>query len=280
MLAERQPSFSLTIETDRYLAVSSKVDTSDIDWSLAKQHFLSDDEIFILNYFSDIEHQTIVYFRDLLKTKAALESDVIAFLTMWNYEEFFHGKELGRLLIESGHSPDKERISNVRKKTSLSEKLEAGAASVLSAVFYNEFPALYTAWGAVQEITTLRAYEELGRLTENPILKILCERIAKQERRHFAWYFNTAKDRLSASKKAQWLTKNLLNYFWSPVGAGVKTKPEVARIISLLFPGDIAVKVGEEIDSKIRTLPGLAGVNLMSRYMRESVETYRKCVVN
>jgi rubrerythrin len=256
-----------TIETARYLAISSKIDTQDIDWKSAKKHGLTDDEVFILTYFTDIEGQTIVYLRDFLHTKAALEPDVIAFLTMWNYEEFFHGQELARLLEECGHGLERSRISLVRRKASFSERLESAGANILSRIFYNEFPAVYTSWGAVQEITTLRGYEEVGRQTTNPVLKILCERIAKQERRHFAWYFNSARDRLNASKKSQWLTRRLLANFWTPVGAGVKPREEVTRLMRLVFPGQISKEIGEEIDSKIGTLPGLNGIKLMSRYM-------------
>jgi len=256
-----------TIETSRYLAISSKIDTQDIDWKLAKKHGLTDDEVFILTYFADIEGQTIVYLRDFLHTKAALEPDVIAFLTMWNYEEFFHGKELTRLLEECGHGLERSRISLVRKKAGISERLEAAAANILSRIFYDEFPAVYTSWGAVQEITTLRGYEELEKQTTNPVLKILCERIAKQERRHFAWYFNSARDRLNASKKSRWLTRKLLSNFWTPVGAGVKPREEVIRLMGLLFPGQLADEIGKDIDSKIGTLPGLNGIKLMSHYI-------------
>lgn len=258
-------------ETERYLAASAKLDTSDIDWAEARRAGLSADEVWMLTYFSDIENQTIVYMRDLMDTDAALEEDVVAFLSMWNYEEFFHGHALARLVKECGHSVESNRIAKARERTSITETLEKTAASFLSKLFRKDFPAVHAAWGAVQEFTTLNAYESLGTQTKNPVLRTLCERIAKQERRHFAWYFNKAKDRLRASRTAQRLTRTLLQNFWSPVGAGVKSKAEVARMMQLLFPGDGLWHMAHNVDSKIGALPGLEGIALMVPYAERTL---------
>ncbi len=264
------PVDSWAEETERYLSVSNKLVYDDIDWDLARRVGVTDKEVFILTYFSDIEGQTINYMKDLLTTEAAKESDVIAFLTMWNYEEFFHGKALARFLKECGHGLEDSRIALVRKTASFSEKLESIAASVLSKVFWREFPAVHAAWGAVQEITTLHGYEQIQATTENPVLRILCDRIAKQERRHFAWYYNKAKERLQKSTRAQKLTYFLLSKFWSPVGAGVKTDREVADLIGTLFPGETALKMAQNVDSKIGNLPGLEGIQLMVPYTKRA----------
>jgi hypothetical protein len=103
--------------------------------------------------------------------------------------------------------------------------------------------------------------------TQNPTLRLLCDRIAKQERRHFAWYFNSAKMRLAKSPRAQKLTRFLMERFWSPVGAGVKSKDEVKRLMRTLFPIDRAWEMAEDVDAKIGSLPGLAGIRLMRPYM-------------
>lgn len=257
-------------ETERYLAASAKLDVTDIDWALARRAGLTADEVWMLKYFSDIENQTIVYMRDLMDTDAALEEDVVAFLSMWNYEEFFHGHALARLVKECGHAVEENRIMKARQRTSITEALEKTAASFLSKIFRKEFPAVHAAWGAVQEFTTLHAYESLATNTKNPVLKVLCDRIAKQERRHFAWYYNKAKDRLKVSPKAQKLTRTLLSNFWSPVGAGVKSKDEVARMMRMLFPGDSLWQMAQNVDSKIGNLPGLEGIGLMVPYAEKS----------
>lgn len=265
---------AISIETDRYLTNSCQVKGDDIDWNQAREAGLTPNERFVLTYFADIESQTIVYLRDLLRTRAGLDPDVIAFLSMWNYEEFFHGRLLGRLMKECGYPLEENQIARVRRRASLSEWIESLGATVISWIFDAEFPAVYTAWGAIQEITTLRGYEEIIRTTANPVLKLLCERIAKQERRHFAWYFNNARDRLAASSRARWLTRHLLDRFWSPVGAGVKSKQEVARLFSYVFRGERATWLAHDVDSKISRLPGLEGLTLMANYVKKQVEPF------
>lgn len=258
-------------ETEKYLDASNQLVITDIDWDLAAKHGVTDEEVFMLTYFSDIEHQTIVYMRDLLNTDVGLEPDVVAFLTMWNYEEFFHGRALAKLLEVCGRGLEKKRVKHVRRRVELSERLESIGAAALSKIFRGEFPAVHATWGATQEATTLHGYESLKDSTNNPVLKTLCERISKQERRHYAWYFNKAKDRLAASTRAQKLTRTLMEKFWSPVGAGVKTDDEVRRLVFSLFGSDGALEIARDIDAKIGSLPGLGGIRLMVPYVSRAI---------
>jgi hypothetical protein len=119
-------------------------------------------------------------------------------------------------------------------------------------------------------MTTLRGYEYLYQYTNNPVLKILCDRIAKQERRHFAWYFNHAHELLLESSGARILARKLLELNWVPVGAGIKSPEEVKRLFMTLFPSESARKLVREIDSKMGTLPGLQGVRLMEPYFEKA----------
>src|SRR5262249_11100698 len=157
-------------------------------------------------YFSDIESQTIMYMRDILNTKGVLDPDVMSFLTVWNYEEFYHGQALAKLLAECGHPLVKNRIGEIREKALFTETCKRWRAMAFPQLFPSEFIALYMSWGALNEITTLRGYESIEKTTRNPVLFELCQRIAKQERRHFAWYYNNAAERLKASRRAQALT--------------------------------------------------------------------------
>jgi len=261
------------MQIEKFLSHSAKIETADLDWADAKRVGLSPDEVFILTYFSDIEGQTILYLRDLLHTEAVSEPDTIAFLSMWNYEEYFHGEALARLLAECGHPLESDRIAQVRKKAKFRERLEAFGATLISKIFRRQFPAVFTSWGALNEITTLRGYEQLGAQTQNPVLKTLCERIAKQERRHIAWYFNSARERLEAAPSTQRLVRMLLKKFWSPVGAGVKSSEEVARLVQLLFGEAKGKKIAQGIDEILQSLPGLQDLALMSRYMDQAFRT-------
>jgi rubrerythrin len=264
-----QEDHPLSADAERYIAVSAKIETEDLDWVAARRAGLSPDEQFVLTYFSDIESQTIRYLRTLLQMKIALQPDVSAFLTTWSYEEFFHGHALARLMAECGHPLEEDRVERVGARARFNELIEAALTPVLSKIFSRHFPAVYMSFGAIQEMTTLRGYERLASTTSNPVLKILCDRIAKQERRHFAWYFNHAREYLAPARFTQVLARKLLEFDWAPVGAGVKTEAEVRRLFAILFPGEHGRRLVREIDTKIGTLPGLEGVVLMGSYFKE-----------
>lgn len=260
----------MSADPEKYIAVSAKIETQDLDWAEARRVGLTPDEQFVLTYFSDIESQTIRYLRTLLHMKIAFQPDVSAFLTTWSYEEFFHGHALARLMAECGHPLEEDRVERVGAKARFNEWLEDAFTPLLSKIFSRHFPAVYMSFGAIQELTTLRGYERLAYCTANPVLKVLCDRIAKQERRHFAWYFNHAKQYLAPFRFTQVLARKLMEFDWAPVGAGVKTEAEVRRLFSILFPGEHGRKLVNEIDEKIGTLPGLAGIKLMRSYFKEA----------
>lgn len=257
----------MNAELHAHLANSGRVSTGDIDYRVAAQVGLSSDEIFALTYFADVENQSLRYLRTLLSMKIAFEPDVAAFLATWNYEEFFHGYELGRLLAACSVSLAPARRQEKQASARLNERVEAVLLPLLSRLYEADFPAVYFTFGALQELTTLRGYEQLGARTRNPALAILCQRIAKQERRHFAWYFRRAQGILRGSARARFLTRQALRLNWVPVGAGVHGDAEVERLFRVLFyPERDARAVVEQIDRRIESLPGLADLNLMRRY--------------
>jgi hypothetical protein len=257
----------MQVDIERYIAASARVETRDIDWQVAAEAGLSEDELFVLTYFADQENQTIRYLRMLLGMRIALRPDVAAFLSTWSYEEFFHGYELERMMKSCGRAVPADRRDALTEGKRLNEYIEAALIPVLSAAFKAQFPAVYMAFGAIQELTTLRGYEHLGERTQNPMLKKLCERIAKQERRHFAWYFNNARELLTGSRVAQQLTRGLLAFNWVPVGAGTHPPHEVHHLFEVLFhPAAHAGEVMREIDEKMASLPGLEGLTLMQGY--------------
>ncbi len=260
----------MQVDIERYIAASARVETSDIDWQAAADAGLSEDELFVLSYFADQENQTIRYLRMLLGMRIALRPDVAAFLSTWSYEEFFHGYELERVMKTCGREVAANRRDALTESKRLNEYIEAALIPILSAAFRAQFPAVYMTFGAIQELTTLRGYEHIAARTANPVLKVLCDRIAKQERRHFAWYFNNARQLLAESRVAQKLTRGLLSFNWVPVGAGTHPPAEVHRLFEVLFhPAQHAGKVMREIDQKMASLPGLEGLDLMQGYFRK-----------
>jgi len=86
----------------QHIAVSQKLAFEDLDWEQARRIGLTRQEIESLTYFADIESQTVYYFLEVAKLQVARDPDLLTFLTLWNYEEYFHSYALTRLMTECG----------------------------------------------------------------------------------------------------------------------------------------------------------------------------------
>jgi rubrerythrin len=252
----------------QHLAVSHKVDVEDLDWDMARKIGLTDKEVQSLLYFADIESQTVHYFLEVAKLKVARDPELLTFLTMWNYEEYFHSYAITRLLEECGVKVDTatERATKIRANARFQAKFEDFAQGLIAKLMPKTFVALWMFWGSLQECLTTQAYEELADNTQNPVLEELCRRIAKQERRHFAYYFGQAKKKLEGRRFAQRFVRWIAKRFYAPVGGGVKTDEEGARLVAELFPRDRIFEVMGYIEKKMALLPGMDGLDCATRW--------------
>ncbi len=251
-----------TFDLERYLHNSRKVQISDLDFTKAREYPLSSDEVRCLSYMMDIEDHTLSYLRGLMKTCAVRDPETVAFLSCWVYEEFFHGRAIRQFLHAMGIEFSANRIQEVNTRRSWREGLEEFATSMLCHMI-RDFHAVYFSWGAIQELTTAEAYGVLAGRTQNPVLRELLCRIAKDERRHFSFYFNKARPLLQ-SRASQKVTQIILRYFWTPVGDGVKTNDDVDWTMRFVFGKPGARDITRRIDSVISRLPGLGWFNLVS----------------
>jgi hypothetical protein len=244
-----------TFDLERYLRNSKKVDISDIDLSQASQYPLTEDEIHCLTYMMDIESHTIVYLRSILSTCAIEDEDTTAFLSCWAYEEHFHGRTIGQFLSACGIRFGQNRIAEVKHGTAFTEWLKDMGASMICQVT-RHFHAAYLTYGAISELSTLEGYGVLAKRTRNPILAEILTRLAKDERRHFSFYYNKAKLQLR-EHNAQRLTTYIIKHFWLPVGGGVKPEAEVNWILNYVLRGAEGEAIARRIDQTIAKLPGL-----------------------
>ena len=258
----------LVSDIAQHLAVSHKVEFADLDWDLARRVGLTEQEIESLLYFADVESQTVHYFLEVSRLKVARDPELLTFLTMWNYEEYFHSYAITHLLTECGVKVDTahERAQKIRANARFKAKFEDFAQGVIALSMPKTFIALWMFWGALQECLTTQAYEELATNTNNPVLEELCRRIAKQERRHFAYYFGQAKKKLDNQPFAQRFVRMLANKFYAPVGNGVKTDAEGAQLVAKLFPKDRIFEVMGYVEKKMALLPGMAGLDCATRW--------------
>jgi hypothetical protein len=247
---------------------SHKLVYDDLDWALARRHGITPREVEALEFFADIESQTVFYMLEVAKLDVARAPQFLTFLTIWNYEEFFHAHALTRFLTEVGVKvpPAGERSAEIRRAARLRATLEDAVQVALSKTMPQTFLALWQCWGAAAELLTCHAYEALGKDTANPVLAELARRIGKQERRHFAWYYEAARELLAGDRFAQRAVKLIFERNWTPVGSGVKSREQSAEQMARLFPGQRLYQVFGNIDRRMGALPGMAGFQVCSRH--------------
>lgn len=213
-------------------------------------------------YMSDVEHHTIAYLRELLATRAVDDPRVAEFLACWFYEESLHGRALADVLDACGHVA----ASSPRRPHGLRARGEAMAIAAISGVWPG-FVALHMTWGAINELTALAAYRQLAARADHPALTDLLDRIARDESRHFGFYFTQARQRLSASPRARAVVRALVERFWAPVGSGVRPGAEVLFLAEALFTGPDGRAAAQRIDRTIRRLPGFADAPLVEAWL-------------
>lgn len=278
-------------DLDKYLRASKRVDLSGIEWSRIKDVSVTTEEARCLTYMMDIESHTVIFLRDLLATRAAFEADITAFLSCWVYEELWHGEAFSRFLGEAGYKapPDDEIVNwdtpyptKVRRNSWIRRKIGtkgyfAHIATLFgSALIGKDFPAIHMMWGAVNEFSTLSAYQRLIAKTEHPVMIELLNRVIKDERRHYAFYRNQAELRLGRSSKARSVTRWAMEHVWAPVGTGVRPQSETDFVVTYLFGDRDGLTKTREMDAKLATIPGFEGARLYETSAQEALARYRE----
>jgi hypothetical protein len=266
----------MSFSIERYKEESKKVDTSGVAWDDVAAHPLSKGDLFCLHYMMDIENHVPLYLSHLLVTRACMDPILTAFLACWNYEELWHGENLGKMLNLYGIEFDtQDRIANVRANLGFQNSFSI-LTTMAGSWLLKDFSAVYLTIGAINELSTLTGYGALIRKSGHPVLKDLLGRIIKDERRHFAFYYNSAKEWLSGNERAQKVDRWMLDRFWVPVGQGVKKQEEVDALALYLFDDEQGEEELLEIDARIGKLPGLGGVKLMSKALYAARERVKR----
>jgi hypothetical protein len=265
---------TLQFDVEKYVRNSKKVDISDLDLSQAARYPVSDDEVRALTYMCDIESHTIVYLRAILNTCAVEDSQTTSFLSCWAYEEFFHGRTIRQFLDAVGAPVSATRMLEVQRASSFTEWLKEFGSSILCR-FSRHFHGAYLTYGAISELSTLEGYGVMARRTRNPILAELVHRLAKDERRHFSFYYNKARLELRAPN-ARRLTNFVIRHFWLPVGGGVKPDSEVSWILSFIMGDAEGAEIARRVDNTIAKLPGLEWFDRLSISREEALQELRQ----
>jgi hypothetical protein len=252
----------VAFDIDTYAKVGGRLDISDLDLRAAfVDRPLEPDALRCLRYMHDIENHTICYLRDVLVTRAHTDPDITTFLTIWTYEEHWHGEALAQVLAAHGEQAGRSRIRQIRAEKGRLDRLRP-MAFLLGSALVPDLTAVHMTWGAINEWTTQAGYARLAAKARHPVLTELLRRIMRQEGRHIDFYAGEARRRLVRSRVSQRITRMALRRFWGPVGTGVRPRSEVAFVVGYLFGDDDGVAATARIDRNIDRLPGLAGMGL------------------
>lgn len=259
----------------RFLDLSGAVTVDDLDWDMARRIGISAGEARMLRYMSDTEAHTILYMRDLLAGYSTRDPDITAFLSVWVYEEFWHGRAIDRFLSEVGYPRPPDHVSRVTVGATLKEIAERILSQVL-AYSTPKFIATHMTWGAINELTAAAAYLALARSTANPVLTELCQRLAKQERKHFAFYYHQAERRLRDDVIAQTMCRVALKLGWDIVGSGAGERRSLEDLAGNLFTDEANCRVLIDADETIARLPGLSGFAMVRPTVAKLVQRHER----
>jgi hypothetical protein len=243
----------------------ARVDVDDLEIEAAfRQEPLPLPALRCVRYMHDVEHHTSCYLRNLLNTKAHHDPEISAFLTMWAFEEHWHGHALARVLAAHDEPAGTDRVALMRQR--LGWRLTGSPLLWLAfSASTRDFLAVHMTFGVVNEWTTQAGYARLGAVAGHDTLRELLRRIMKQEGRHIDFYRSRAVAELDGSRSAQRTTRLLLRTAWDPVGSKVMPAVETAHLVRTLFGGPDGREVTDRVDRRIDALPGLDGLGLMNR---------------
>jgi hypothetical protein len=260
----------MQLDLETYKRHAGRVELEGIDFDAFRAHPLDDASLRCLRYMHDVEHHTVCYLRDLLVTPAHRDPDLTTFLTIWTFEEFWHGEAIATVLKAHGEPAGAGRIAPLRRRLGWRDRMAPLVHGLGSAVVGAPYTAVHMTWGAVNEWTTQAGYARLAARARHPVLTELLRRIMRQEGRHIDFYAHQAIARLDADRRAQRLTRLALRRFWKPVGSDVMPESEVRFMVGHLFAGEDGRDVVDRLDRRVDRLPGLAGLGLLrsaaSRY--------------
>jgi hypothetical protein len=247
---------------DAWVERTARLDLDGIDFDSFADRPLPNDVLRTLRYMHDVEYHTVCYLRDLLVTSAHADPDITTFLSMWTFEEHWHGDAIARVLEAHGEVAGNPRVASVRRRRPWRDKVDPLAHLIGSALAGPSFIAIHMSWGAVNEWTTQAGYSRLIAKAQHPVLTTLLRRIMRQEGRHIDFYSSQARQRLTGDGRARRMARFALERLWKPVGAGVMPEEEVAFIVGYLFGDDDGRKAATRIDANVDRLPGLEGLGL------------------
>jgi hypothetical protein len=225
---------------------------------------LGADTLRTLSFLQAIERSTMQHLRTVLVTPTHKDARVTAFLTTWAFEKYWIADALsGILSVHSAVPVARRRNAISRFFREIAERFEPIKESLVANQIGVEMIAVHMTIGAIDGWLTQAAYARLAQLDKNSELDSTIERILEIKARHLTFFEPQAEFRLSASTRAQKLTRKRLKRETWPIGAGDLAPASAKDFYSRLFATEPGL--ARSIDGAINGLPGLAGLGLIEK---------------
>jgi rubrerythrin len=263
-------------DLEKFLTISRPLDLSGIPLEDAAKYPVHESEVRVVRYIQDTELYTVHYMKALMETSALADEEARAFLVNWGYEECYHGRALAKFLELTGHAPSRKSIDEFAKPRRFREIIQDVGGRLASQIS-KDFTAVHMTWGAINELTACHAYASLADQSANPILAAIVRRIIKDERRHFAFYYQQARRRLGPPF-AQKMVKFALQKLWEPVG-GTMNPEDRDFVAAYLFDDARGAERLADVDRTIARLPSLEWFGLVTKETTASIERVRRAGV-
>ncbi len=263
-------------DIERFVQLSKAVDTSDIDWKEATAVGITDEEARVVRYMADTELHTILYLRDLLHGHTNRDPEVTQFLACWVYEETHHGRALETFLARVGRPTAPDRFQTIIKQPTRREAMGDFLFGV-AANFSPLLAATHMCWGAANELTAAASYQALAERTANAQLAKLVNKLQRDERKHFSFYFHQSQKRLTdGGWRAQSICKLAMRRFWQPTGLSVGGLSTLELITSFLFGSAEGRESLRACDRTIGRLPGMDWFHGIERWTDAARDRFRR----
>ena len=221
----------------------------------------------ILHVVALLEQDTEISARQARSLGIDRAHDIELFLPRWEREEAEHARAVRFLLADQTYAAPQPRPKAI--------PLRRRGVALIPLTAFRRLPQtglVFCTLGAAAEYVTIVTYTELARDAGPPALVSLLRSIARQEGRHFAFFLAAARARAAAMSSVNGrLARRALASLWEPVGLPSLGLPAWTTLFGRFLDDENFRSRVRVMDRVVDTIPHLAGLELMSTFLREGV---------
>jgi hypothetical protein len=225
---------------------------------------LSADTLRTLAFLQSVERATMQHLRNVLVTPTHKDARITAFLTTWAFEKYWIADALTAVLSAHSAVPaGKKGFVVGRFFREVAERFTPVRESLVANQIGVDMLAVHMAIGSVDGWLTQAAYARVAELEPNAELATTIETILGIKARHLTFFEPQSEYRLSASTRAQKLTRSRLRRSAWPIGANHLPHSDSVFFYNRIFTSSPGLATS--IDNAIDGLPGLRGLHLIEK---------------